>query len=128
MQEITFSESKDLSSALNSHIGSVDVLYVPTDNVCADNVTIIDSICREAKVPVIAGEESICKGCGVATLSIDYFRLGQITGEMALEILLDGKSPSELPIRYDENTRKLYNKEICDDLGITVPAGYEQVE
>ena len=127
-KRISFSETNDLQSVLTGNISGLDVLYIPTDNKCADNVTIIDSICRPAKLPVICGEEGICKGCGVATLSIDYFNLGIKTGQMAVEILKDGKDISKMAIAYDENPVKKFNKEIADELGITVPTTYSEIK
>ena len=88
---------------------------------------IIDGICRPAKKPVFAGEEGICSGCGVATLSISYYDLGYTTGEMAVKILNGESDISTMPIEYTDVTKK-YNKAICDDLGLTVPEGYEEIE
>ena len=124
---ISFAESNQLSSVLTAGIENIDALYIPTDNTCADNTTIIDSICRPAKMPIICGEENICAGCGIATLSIDYFNLGVKTGEMAVEILKDGKDISKMPIAYDNNPVKKFNKQICQDLGITVPSSYVEI-
>ena len=64
-----------------------DVIYVPTDNTVANNTEIVNNICTPAGVPVVAGEEGICKGCGVATLSISYYDLGVATGKMAVKVL-----------------------------------------
>ena len=124
---ISFAESSQLSSVLTAGITNVDALYIPTDNTCADNTSIIDSICRPAKMPIICGEENICAGCGIATLSIDYFNLGVKTGEMAVEILRDGKDISQMPIAYDNNPVKKFNKQICQELGITVPSSYVEI-
>ena len=126
-KRISFAETNDLQSVLTANISDLDVLYIPTDNKCADNVTIIDSICRPAKLPVICGEENLCKGCGVATLSIDYFNLGVKTGKMALEIIKEGKDISQMKIGYDESPVKKFNKEISDELGITIPSSYTQI-
>ena len=104
-----------------------DALYVPTDNTVAANTGIVDGICRPAKKPVFAGEEGICAGCGVATLSISYYDLGYTTGEMAVKILNGEADISTMPIEYTDVTKK-YNKTICDDLGLTVPDGYEEIE
>ena len=73
-----------------------DVIYVPTDNTVASSTGIIDGICQPAGVPVIAGEEGICSGCGVATLSISYYDLGVKTAEMAAQILTGAKMPTTL--------------------------------
>ena len=128
VEEITFSTTEEISMVLNSRINSVDVLYVPTDDTCADNAAAIHNICSNANKPVIAGEAGICATCGLATISIDYFHLGEITGEMAVDILKNGKQPSELEIRYDTSLSKLYNASILAELGMTeadVPEGYE---
>ena len=126
-ERISFADSNELQSVLSGKISGLDVLYIPTDNACADNVTAIDAICRPAKLPVICGEENLCKGCGVATLSIDYFNLGKKTGQMAVEILKGGKDISKMPIAYDENPVKKFNKTICEELGIPAPEGYVEI-
>ena len=126
-KRITFSETNELQSVLTANINGLDALYIPTDNKCADNVTVIDAVCRPAKLPIICGEENICAGCGIATLSIDYFNLGVKTGEMAVEILKDGKDISKMPIAYDNNPVKKFNKQICEDLDITVPSSYVEI-
>ena len=122
-----FSDSNDLSSVCQQAATNSDVLYVPTDNTVAANTGIVDGICRPMKKPVFAGEEGICKGCGVATLSISYYDLGYTTGEMAVKILTGESDISTMPIEYTDVTKK-YNKTICDDLGLTVPEGYEAIE
>lgn len=122
-----FSDSNDLSSVCTTAAANNEVIYVPTDNTVASNTGIIDGICREAKVPVIAGEEGICKGCGVATLSISYYDLGYTTGQMAVKILAEGADISEMPIEYTTTTPK-YNADICESLGITPVEGYTAIE
>ena len=70
------------------------------------------------------GGENACKGFGVATLSISYYDIGYIAGEMAYEILVNGANPGEMEIRYAPEVIKKYNAEICSELGITPPADY----
>ena len=123
-----FSDSNDLSSVCTSAANDSDVIYVPTDNTVANNTEIVNNICTPAGVPIVAGEEGICKGCGVATLSISYYDLGYKTGEMAVSILQDGKDISKMPIEYAPKFTKEYNKDICDELGIKIPDGYEAIE
>ena len=125
--QYAFSDSNDLSSVCQKAADENAALYVPTDNTVAANTGIVDGICRPAKKPVFAGEEGICSGCGVATLSISYYDLGYTTGEMAVKILKGESNVSDMPIEYTDVTKK-YNKTICDDLGLTVPEGYEAIE
>ena len=117
----TFSDSNDLSSVCTSAAANSDVIYVPTDNTVASNTEIINNICLPAEVPVIAGEEGICAGCGVATLSISYYDLGVATGNMAVKILTGETDVSEMPIEYAPQFTKKYNPTNCEALGVTVP-------
>ena len=127
-KEYTFADSNDIASVVNNAIATSDALYIPTDNTAASNTTIIQNICHPAKVPVIAGEEGICSGCGVATLSIDYYDIGYKAGEMGAEILMDGKDVKEMPIEFAPAVTKKYNKANCEALGITVPDDYVVIE
>ena len=121
-----FSDSNDLSSVATTAANESDVIYVPTDNTVASNAELLNNICLPAGVPVVAGEEGICRGCGVATLSISYYDLGVATGNMAIKIL-NGEDISTMPIEYAPNFTKIYNPSICETLGITVPEGYTAI-
>ena len=101
-----------------------DVIYIPTDNTAAAYTETIANVVVPAKVPVIAGEEGICRGCGVATLTISYYDLGYKTGEMAYEILVNGADVSTMPIAFAPQFTKKYNAANCEALGITVPDDY----
>ena len=124
---LSFSDSNDIASVLTGNIDKIDTLYIPTDNTCASNAGIIDSIARAKKKPVFAGEEGICKGCGSITLSISYYNIGVKTGEMAIDILLRSANPATMQIAYDQNPVKKYNKSNTDALGITVPSDYVEI-
>ncbi len=123
-----FSDSNDLSTVATKAASENDVLYVPTDNTAASNTEIINNICQPAKVPVIAGEEGICAGCGVATLSISYYDLGVATGKMAVKILTGEADVAEMPIEYAPQFTKKYNKGLCEALGVEVPEDYVAIE
>lgn len=123
----SFSDSNDVAAVTTKAAAASDVIYIPTDNTAASCVETIGNIVLSAKVPVIAGEAGICSGCGVATLSISYYDLGYKTGEMAAQILLGEASVSDMPIAYAEASKK-FNPEICDELGITVPEGFDALD
>lgn len=122
-----FSDSNDLSAVATTASTSSDVIYVPTDNTAAANTEIINNICQPAGVPVIAGEEGIARGCGVATLSISYYDLGVATGKMAARIL-NGEDIATMPVEYAPQFVKKYNKTLADALGVTIPEDYVAIE
>ncbi len=122
-----FSDSNDLATVVTSAADASDVIYVPTDNTCASNTEIINNICEPAGVPVIAGEEGICKGCGIATLSIDYYELGVTTGQMAVRVL-NGEDISTMAVEYAPNFTKEYVADRAAALNITIPDDYVAIE
>lgn len=123
-----FSDSNDLATVCQSAADASDVIYVPTDNTVANNTEIVNNICQPAGVPVVAGEEGIMGGCGVATLSISYYDLGVATGKMAAKILTGESKVEEMPIEYAPKFTKEYNPTIAEALGITIPDDYVAYE
>ena len=126
-QEFAFTDTNDVASVTQAAADYADVVYVPTDNTAASNAEAIANILVPAGVPAITGEEGICKGCGVATLSISYYDLGVTTGKMAARILTGEANISEMPIEFTEATPK-YNAAMCETLGITPLEGYAAIE
>ena len=126
-EDYTFADYNDLASVVTNAVSSCDVIYVPTDNTAAGNTEVINNVCLPAGIPVIAGEQGICSGCGVATLSISYYDIGYAAGEMAVDILENGADISTMEIQSAPNVTKMYNEAICSELGITVPDDYEPI-
>ena len=122
-----FTDTNDVTSVTQTAAAASDVIYIPTDNTAASNTEAIANVVIPDPVPVDAGEEGICQGCGVATLSISYYDLGYKTGEMAAEILADGADVSTMPVEFAPNVTKKYNAANCEALGITPPDGYEAI-
>ena len=120
----TFADSNDVAAVTATACDENDVLYIPTDNTAASCTEAINNVAEPAGVPIIAGEEGICAGCGVATLSINYYDLGVTTGKMAAKILTGESNISEMPIEYFPDPVKKYNPAICEALGITIPEDY----
>lgn len=123
-----FTDTNDVATVTQNACDGSDVIYIPTDNTAASNTGIIDQIARPAGVPIVAGEEGLCKGCGVATLSISYYDLGYTTGKMAVDILANGADITEMDVQFASEITKEYNPEICKDLGIEIPEGYTAIE
>ena len=126
--QYSFTDTNDVTTVTQNACEHSDALYIPTDNTAASNTEAIANVTMPAKVPVIAGEVGILKGCGVASLSISYYDLGVATGKMAAKILKGEANVAEMPVEYAANFTKLYNPANCEALGLTVPDGYTAVE
>ena len=126
-EEFTAADSNEIQAVVTSACESVDVIYIPTDNTMAANTEVVNNVCQPAGIPVIAGEEGICSGCGVATLSISYYDIGYTAGEMAYDILVNGTDITTMEVKYAPQVTKKYNATICEALGVEIPEGYEAI-
>ena len=126
--EYTFADSNDVASVAQNACDGSEVIYIPTDNTAASCTEAIRNVVEPAGIPAVAGEEGLCKGCGVATLSISYYDLGYATGEMAYEVLVNGADAATMEIRFAPNVTKEYNAELCEVLGVSIPEGYAAIE
>ena len=120
----TFADSNDVAAVTATACDENDVLYIPTDNTAANCAEAIKNVALPAGVPIVCGEENLCAGCGVATLSISYYDIGYATGLMAYEILANGADVSTMEIQYAPQFTKEYNAANCEALNVTVPADY----
>ena len=123
-----FTDVNDLSSVPQSACDNSDVIYIPTDNTAAANTETIANVVIPNGVPVITGESGLCSGCGVATLSIDYYDLGYTTGEMAADILQGEADITTMAVQSAPNVTKMYNAANCEALNITIPDDYVVIE
>lgn len=127
VKRFAFNDTNDVASVTQTACEGSDVIYIPTDNTAADNTEAIANVVLPAKVPVVAGEEGLCKGCGVVTLTISYYDIGHIAGEMACDILVNGADVSTMPVKSAPQVVKKYNAANCEALGIAAPEGYEAI-
>ena len=128
VEDYSFSASTDVAQVAAAAAAKCDAIYIPTDNTAASCTETINNTVLPTKTPIIAGEAGLCSGCGIATLSIDYYNIGKKTGEMAVKILKGEEKIENMAIEYDEEPVEKYNKTICKELGITIPEGYTALD
>ncbi|MCR4607843.1 MAG: ABC transporter substrate-binding protein [Oscillospiraceae bacterium] len=128
VERFTFADSNDVAIVTQTACGEADVLYIPTDNVAASCAEAIGNVAEPADIPIITGEVNVCKVCGVATLSIDYYNLGLTTGKMAAKILKGEANVAEMPIEYFENPVKMFNEELAAKYGVDIPSDFVAIE
>lgn len=128
VKEYTFVDTNDVSAVTQQIVtDKCDAVFVPTDNTAASNAEAINNILEPAGIPVVAGEEGICKGCGIATLSISYYSIGEAAAEMAFDILVNGKNPADMEIQYAKDLTKKYVADRAERIGVTIPDTYEAI-
>ena len=121
VKEATVSNVNDIQQAARSLVGKVQAIYVPTDNVLASAMPTLVSVTEEAKLPVICGEGGMVKAGGVATLGVDYYKLGFQAGEMAADILSGKSKPADMAIQAQKEFKAIVNLKEAEKIGLKVP-------
>lgn len=128
VKQFSFADSNDVSAVTTSACAECDALFIPTDNTAASCAEAIGNITEPANIPVFTGEEGPCKICGVATLTIDYYSLGQTTGKMAAKILKGEADISEMEIEYFANPVKKFNPAMAEAFGLELSSDFVAIE
>lgn len=121
IKEATVSNVNDIQQAARSLVGKVQAIYVPTDNVLASAMPTLVSVTEEAKLPVICGEGGMVKAGGLATLGVDYYKLGFQAGEMAADILSGKSKPADMGIQAQKEFKAMVNLKEAEKIGLKVP-------
>lgn len=119
--EATVSNSNEIQQVIQSLVGKVQAIYIPTDNMLAAGMSNVVSVTNPAKIPVICGEEGMVTNGGTATYGINYYDLGKITANQAVQILKEGKNPAEMPIEYCKDCNLVLNQDAANEMGLTFP-------
>lgn len=119
-QDYTVSSSNEIQTVVESMIGKVDAIYAPTDNMIAAGMATVAMVANDNGIPTIVGEAGMVEAGGLATYGIDYYQLGYMAGEQAIDILVNGKTAAETPIGYlpAERCELTINEETAQILGI----------
>ena len=120
---LTASDITTISTVVTSACEQADVIYIPTDNLFAENMESVKNITEPAKIPVICGEGGMVQSGGTASVAIDYYTLGYRAGEMAYEILANGADPATTPIGFmtADDMELVINEENVAAIGLTIP-------
>lgn len=124
-EERTVANSSEVQQAATSLVSDVDVFYIVTDNMVVSALESVVAVANEQDIPLVVGEpDSLAKG-GFVTFGIDYYTIGKRTGEMAVEILKDGKSPKDIKVEYPPEIQLFINKGAAEEQGIEWDAKWD---
>lgn len=120
VEKFTISNSNEIQTVVQSMEGKVDACWVPTDNKLAAGMATVAMVANEMKLPVICGESNMVLAGGLATYGLDYYQLGYLAGEMAVDILVNGANPAEMPIQFlpADKCELTVNEETAAEIGI----------
>lgn len=120
-QVMTVSSTNDVAQVASTLAAQVDAIWVPTDNTIASAMNTLVSAADSNLIPVFPAVDTMVEEGGLATVGLDQYELGRLTGEMVVAILNGDADPSTTPIRYLDQGDIIINEEKAEQLGITIP-------
>ena len=118
--EATVSNTSEVMQAAQSLVGRVDAIYIPTDNTVSSSVESVIKVAEANALPVVVGEAAMVDRGALATLGIDYNKLGKQTAEMALRVL-KGEKPQEMPVEGQKDMELVLNMKAAQAMKVTIP-------
>lgn len=118
--EATVSNTSEVMQAAQSLVGRADAFYIPTDNTVSSSVESIIKVAEANAIPVVVGEAAMVDRGALATIGIDYYKLGKQTAEMALRVL-KGEKPQEMPVEGQKDMDLVLNMKAAKAMKVTIP-------
>ncbi|NBB82557.1 MAG: ABC transporter permease [Alphaproteobacteria bacterium] len=112
--------SADVLGAAQSLVGSVDAIYVPTDNTIVSALEAVISVGTDNQIPVFSGDTDSVERGAIGAVGFDYYQIGRQTGEIVVEVL-DGADPGSIPGRIASGSDLVVNPAAAEAMGVTIP-------
>lgn len=116
--EVTVTNSSEVKQAADSLVGRCDVFYMPKDNTVASALESFIKVADDKHIPMFAGDVDSVKRGAFAAYGFEYYDLGYKTGKMAVDILKNGKKPSNIPVSFPDTLDLSINKKAAEAQGI----------
>jgi putative ABC transport system substrate-binding protein len=124
---VSVSTSAEVKQAAESLVGKVDCIYIITDNTVVSALESVIQVADDHDIPLFVGELDSVKRGGFAAYGFDYYDIGYQAGEMAAQILKDGKKPADLPVQYPKKLKLLINKKAAKEMGIKLNPEWDSI-
>ncbi|OAB35688.1 sugar ABC transporter substrate-binding protein [Paenibacillus macquariensis subsp. defensor] len=112
--------TSEVKQAAESLIGRVDALYITLDNSVVSGADAIIQVAKEKHLPFFSSDRDTVEKGAFATVGFKYFDHGYQVGQMAVDILKNGKKPGDMPITVQQKLDIILNLKAAADQGIVV--------
>lgn len=112
--------TSEVKQAAESLIGRVDAMFITLDNTVVDGVDSIIQVANDKHIPFFSSDRDTVEKGAFATVGFKYFDHGYQVGQMAVDILKNGKKPGDMKVSMQEKLDLILNLKAAEAQGITV--------
>jgi len=119
--EVMATDLNSLLEGTKKLIGKVDLIIISNNRLVMDNITNLLPILNQAKTPTFSFADAPVKAGAVAGVAADDVKLGEFLAESVVDVLINGKQISKVPVRTDPDPRISINESMMRSLGLKFP-------
>ncbi|OZI11749.1 BMP family ABC transporter substrate-binding protein [Bacillaceae bacterium SAS-127] len=123
---VTVSTSSEVKQAAESLVGKADMIYIVTDNTVVSALESVIQVANKEDIPMFVGELDSVKRGGFAAFGFEFYDIGYEAGQMAVQILKDGKKPGDLPVQPPQNLKLLINEKAAKEMNIEIKEEWKE--
>lgn len=112
--------TSEVKQAADSLVGRVDALYVTLDNMVVNGFDAIVQTANANHLPLFSSDRDTVEHGSFATVGFKYYDHGYQVGQMAVDILKNGKQPGDMKITVPDKLDLILNTTAAEAQGITV--------
>lgn len=112
--------TSDVKQAADSLVGRVDAIYITLDNKVVSGVDAIIDVANKNDIPFFSADRDTVEKGAFAAVGFKYYDHGYEVGQMAVEILKNGKKPGDMDITVPQKLDFILNLKAAKEQGITV--------
>lgn len=117
VEKAAVTNAADIQTGLSALLEKSDIIFSPTDNTVASAMAQVSEMCKNAKIPMFTGADSMVMDGGFATYGINYEKLGQESAKMAIDVA-NGKAIEDIPVKIFKDDLNVYiNKTTAETIG-----------
>lgn len=112
--------TSEVKQAAESLVGRVDALYITLDNTVVEAVSTIVQIANENDLPFFSSDRDTVENGAFATVGFKYYDHGYQVGQMAVDVLKNGKKVGDMKVTVPDKLDLILNLQAAAEQGIEV--------
>ncbi|WP_256761528.1 ABC transporter substrate-binding protein [Cohnella sp. WQ 127256] len=112
--------TSEVKQAAESLIGRADAIYITLDNSVVSAVESIIQVANDKKIPFFSSDRDTVEKGAFATVGFKYYDHGYQVGQMAVDVLKNGKKPADMKVTIPDKLDLILNLKAAEAQGITV--------
>lgn len=120
MVKASVTNTSEVKQAAESLVGRVDALYITLDNMVVEAASTVIQVANDNDIPFFSSDRDTVEKGAFATIGFKYYDHGYQVGQMAVDVLKNGKNVGDLKVTVPDKLDLIMNLKAAAEQGIEV--------